>query len=475
MDTIKSRRHLTRDCYVISKVYDGRAISLAHCLRGRGALVGVDLDDDCFSQDRDSRFDRLRYWLAALSQTVDFFLCSTPSMQRVAGTYAPALPAHVLNATASSVDAEILSRAAATKLEHAREHRTIRVVCLAPGDDPNVAVGLSDLAGLSGDLVRLRTGGYDVFLHVLADARALSGDAPALLARLPLPFDVAEWSEEAEADLLRSSLVCFLPVNAQNASTSKSRDRAITALTAGCQVLSAGYPLYEALAPFAYRDPSSLSHDIAHGTPALRRETVPALLDLLRDVADPAKEGNGLIAFLASVVKRVHADAAELPLLHAIIHGQDVDLDAHKFAHRLGMLSVGSPLASADLGFDVRFGFTQEGGLDAYVSQKAIGLLNASLYPHLVHDPGNDHPDYERLEWSNAAPSSSMIPPSIVRSRSLLAVSLGYSQLMQLIAALLASFFPGVACYVSDEAGIPFKTTALLASAADRASRPGTM
>lgn len=92
IQNLASTSKLTHDIYLISKCYDARAILGAQQLQRQGAIVGVDLFDDYFSQLTDSRFVRLRYWLRALLPHCSFILCSTPGMQDIAKAYDPHLP-----------------------------------------------------------------------------------------------------------------------------------------------------------------------------------------------------------------------------------------------------------------------------------------------------------------------------------------------------------------------------------------------
>src|SRR5262245_60762119 len=55
------------DALIISKCHDARALVAAAAVANRGRLVGVDLFDDYFSQEADSRLSRFRLWLRQLS------------------------------------------------------------------------------------------------------------------------------------------------------------------------------------------------------------------------------------------------------------------------------------------------------------------------------------------------------------------------------------------------------------------------
>ncbi len=289
--------------------------------RRLGIPVGIDLFDDYFSQKGDPRFARLRAWLAAMTETCDFILCSTPAMKAVAAAQAPGLPSHVMNDPFERFDAGALATLLAQKRERVAATGVLEIAWFGTGDNPHFPVGLADVVAFSDQLRALTRAGQPVVLHILTNVRAMSPDALAALARLPVRHTLATWSEAAEAALLERCYAAFLPVNAQPFSVAKSLNRAVTALTAGTQVLSVGYPLYALFADFIYRDPRALVADAGAGEARLEPETLGAFADLLRTLADPQQEASQLADFLAGVP--APARLTEPDIFAAVVHGRE--------------------------------------------------------------------------------------------------------------------------------------------------------
>jgi hypothetical protein len=454
---IRGRTHFVDDVYLISKCYDGRAFVTARTLKCEGKPVGIDLFDDYFSQGDDSRFTHLRYWFRTMLGLSDFVLCSTPAMRDLAKSFAPRLPAHVMNDPSPPVMAEAIRAAVRRKLEYARRTNILNLGWFGIGDNPYFPVGLADLAAFSGEIARLRGHGFDVRLEILTNQRAMTGEALAMLRRLPVAFSLAEWSEEGEAALLARSFACFLPVNAQNFSTVKSLNRAVSTLSAGTQALSAGYPLYEPLSPFVYRDATRLLEDIGAGRPALREETVEGLMRLIEGHASAAVEARRLSAFLAKrrETKTGAPISASQPIPAAVIHGRSTSGDIHKFAQRMRILSVGSPFCKEKLNFDALFAFAPDSGkLQAFVAEKHDGRLAAGvgklLSPHgRIIDTLYRTVDVQCLVPGIEAPAALAMlgtPAGLVAS---------YPQTMARVEAALERLFPGIECYYSERSKLP--------------------
>lgn len=374
IDRFESVEDMTDDVYLVSKCHDAGAVLLAHRARAMGRLVGVDLFDDYFSQKSVSRFASLRQWLVQMLHACDFAVCSTPVMQAVVDHSGPNRPTHVMNDPGPSLDVEAL-----TKTLTSRQHRVattgrLNVAWFGIGDNPHFSAGLSDLVAFSDDLARLRHPRLETRLRILTNRRAMTSDTIHSTGWLPLPFEIDEWSEEAEARLLEESDIAFLPVNAQPFSVAKSLNRAVTALCAGLQVLSVGYPLYAALEPFIYRDPTVLVEDLERGSAYLRAATVDGFTRVIADRADPNREADGLATFLSGLDGRVRKPctkvAAALPLL-AVVHGRKSPLLAHKLALRLGALSVGTPFSKPDVDYDATVRLKPSGeGLEMLVRDR---------------------------------------------------------------------------------------------------------
>jgi hypothetical protein len=445
---------LTADVYLISKCYDARAVLLARRLAASAIPVGVDLFDDYFSQAGDSRFAKLRYWLERLLESTDFVLCSTSAMRELAARICPAVPVHVMNDPGPAIDAEGLRLALLRNLQYTDRTGIVNVAWFGIGDNPHFAVGLADLAAYGGALVKMRDAGLEVRLQILTNQRAMTADGLAMLRRLPVPYTIEEWAEEREQVLLTRSLVCFLPVNAQSFSAAKSLNRAISALCAGTQVLSPGYPLYDCLAPFIYREPSRLLADFKKRALALREQTIPDLLRLVGQWADARTEAGALATFLARqwVRKSATRRAATTQPPAAVIHSREVDSEVHKFAQRIQTLSVASPLSVGTLNFDLRFPFSARGdGCDVLIAEKHCATLNPDVRA-LVSPHGEIlKTKYYKLDLPRALPGFAFTGAALGRLNSIASTGSALAQLGAGIEQVLRRLYPGIACYVAGE------------------------
>jgi len=362
----------TADCdgIVISKCHDARALVAAAELARRGKIVGVDLFDDYFSQASDSRLIRYRNWLAQLLPLCGFALCSTEAMAEIVAQYRKALPTHVMNDPAPSESFASALASAERKLAEARDSRQIRLCWFGVGDNPYFPVGLADLASYASVLAMLSATGFDVRLKVVTNERALSANGLSMLTRLPVRTEIEQWSEQAEQDALEEAFAAFIPVSAQPFSVGKSLNRAVTALSAGCQVLSAGYPLYEALDPLIYRDPAVLLRDLERGTMRFSAKSQSKHRRVLESCASAETEATKLAAFLKGLDPQSSGDPRAL----CLIHGHSTRLEAHSFVRQANGLSVASPYCSAPFDFDVIFRGAPS-GLSMLVSKSAEGRL----------------------------------------------------------------------------------------------------
>lgn len=343
------------DVLLISKCHDARAQLVAIEACRRGIRVGIDLFDDYFSQHYDPRLVRFRRWLIALAPWLSFALTSTAAMAEVASAYLANAPVLVVNDTAATASGgEILVATGdeiAAKRRRAVDEAQLRVAWFGIGDNPYFAVGLSDVAAYASELASLaRLSGMTVKLAILTNARALTSDAMARIADVPFAVEVQEWSEGAEAALLRNSFACFVPVNAQPFSAAKSLNRAITALSSGCQLLSAGYPLYAALNRFIYRDVRELAVDLRDNdlrVSANRRHDLMAILDRW---ASASREAEALATFL----KNLPGPKISAPGRVALIHGASTNDATNALARAMGHVTVGSPYAPSNLEVDAK-------------------------------------------------------------------------------------------------------------------------
>lgn len=331
------------DALLISKCHDARAQLAAIAARRGGLQVGVDLFDDYFSQHHDARLARFRRWLSDLAPSLTFVLTSTRAMADVASQYMPGMPVHLLNDAAPQRRNEL--NVASGDAIRAKLHRTINeqrldLAWFGIGDNPYFSVGLSDIAAFGGELASLsRMTGMAIGLTVLTNARSLNAGGLQQLASLPLAVDVHEWSEAAESTLLERSFACVLPVGAQSFSVAKSLNRAITALSSGNQLLSLGYPLYDELQPFIYRDAQALAGDLAKRNLRVSPERREALIRILEECSGPAVEAARLASFISALPIR----ADEVPGKVALVHGISSTLAINELAQDMGDLTVASP------------------------------------------------------------------------------------------------------------------------------------
>lgn len=359
------------DALVISKCHDAASLVAAAACSALGKLVGIDLFDDYFSNEADSRLLRYRSWLHEVSQNCDFALCSTEVMLDVASRYRPDLPIHIVNDPAPSGDIRQVSELAATKLDELRDSDCLRIGWFGVGDNPLFPVGLQDLAAFGSVLGQLRRSGMTVDLTVLTNRRALGANGLSLIQQLPINAKAQEWNERAEADLLRHAFAIFLPVNSQPFSAAKSLNRAVTALSAGCQVLSVGYPLYRSLEPLIYREATEMLADIQRGVLRLSTARMVQYKGKLQSLASPEREAEKLAEFLASLP--IRAPGPMPPI--TVIHGHNTRTETHMLVRSLAGLSVASPYCAAPLDFDVIFRTTGSGDLEMLVSRELTHRL----------------------------------------------------------------------------------------------------
>ncbi len=448
------RRHFTHDAYIVSKCYDARSLAAAEILSSQGQLVGVDLFDDYFSQVADSRFTRLRLWLNMLLAASDFVLCSTPSMQRLARQLAPEHPVHVVNDPFGQFDPTALREKVQRKLELMHETGILHVAWFGIGDNPDFPVGLTDLVAYGGQLSKLRASGFDVQLDILTNRRAMGTRSLKMLRRLPVPYTLTEWSEEREAELLDHCPVCFLPVNAQSFSVVKSLNRAVTALTAGTQVLSAGFPLYESLSPFVYRSPKQLVVDLKDRRPRLRQETLSSFEHLMSSHASPSAEASKLATFLEGVSRSPATRSSSHSSL-AIIHGHESSGEIHKFIKRMDGISIATPFTRQKLNFDIRFIWRKVGsGMEMLISKEKRSLLAPEVADHLVFYGMVVDTEYYLLDLRHV-PEVSAWDTSLGRLPNPAGISTVYADVMSVVRRALEFLLPHTAYVLAENSKLP--------------------
>lgn len=342
------------ETFILSKCYDTRGLSVARILHHSGKLIGVDFFDDNFSQVLDSRLLQQRRWMTAMDSMVDFALCSTPTMGDVVAKFWPDKPRHVMNDPFAVLDLRDLASRLDQKLDAALNTRRLSVVWFGQGDNPRFPVGLRDLAAF-GEAIGSLSAAYEVDLTILTNRRSLTADGLQRVHSLPAKVEVREWSEANEQRVLKDALIAFLPVNAQPFSTAKSMNRAITALTSSAQVLSTGYPLYDALSDFIYSSADDLLRDLSIGNLRLRRGIIPDLAKRMTEFGDPAVEAAHIVAFwssLAALRPEPPASRLEMPPM-GVLHGIGSPNDCHRSIQRLGHFSIASPFSRSGPRYDV--------------------------------------------------------------------------------------------------------------------------
>lgn len=455
------------DAYLICKCYDTRAIMLAAGLRSQGVHVGADFFDDYYSHAGDSRFVHLRQWLREIAAHLTFSLTSTQLMREIVTALLPRIPCHTMNDPYSTFDGNKVVNSIESKLKRVRSNGVLNIGWFGIGDNPYFSVGLADLHAFGEALAGFTTAGLSPRLSILTNRRALTVERLEMLARLPVPHRIEEWSEEAERQLINHSFVCFLPVNGQRFSAGKSLNRAVTALTGGAQVLSAGYPLYANFDDLIYSDSSSLVKDIRSGEPRLRRSTLPFLEQVMDRNANPGREARGLIEFLEAVP--LPAPAAK-PADFAVIHGRLSMATVHKFAQKSGHLSVAGPQHSAELNYDVKLTQHPESG-DAIVQLFASAVKRlkpefAVLVKSFTAANGKKYA-YLPLAGESLSRFAWKSSPLIDFESVFLAT---YSENMAIIESILHALFEGMTVVVSESAspywrGAPQRSPAIVASA----------
>ncbi len=439
------------DVYLVSKCYDARSVMLMKYMSERGAIVGVDLFDDYFSQLTDSSFIRLRYWLRTILAHCSFMLCSTVAMQEVAKSYAPQLLSHVMNDPVDLFDLNVLNKTLTRKLQATRKLRRIDIAWFGMGDNPNFVVGLSDLAAFGHELDRLRGHGYEVQLSILTNRRAMTADNLALLSRLATPYTIQEWTVEREKALLDRCVISFLPVNGQSFSCVKSMNRALTALVNGAQVLSVGYPLYSSLNNFIYRSPLHFLNDLDQMTLALRISTLPQFCECVEQVADVRGEAQRLVEFFTEIKNKKSVIPQVKTKNLAVIHGKHSSGEIHKFAQKKGMLSIASPFCSIKLNFDIRFQFLEEGSLLLLVSQRKMNLI-VTEFVSLFEPYGIIiNTEYLVLNVEKIFPDISVNAIALFNLGTLASQTAAYSPIMKSLMNLITILFPGYDFIISEK------------------------
>lgn len=376
------------DVCIFSKTYSVEAMVLAQQLSKAGKVVGIDLFDDYFTQIDDSRLIRFRMWLQCISGICQFALCSTQVMRNVIESYAPGLPVHVVPDPFPEIDPTFLAKTVAAKIARAKSERAIDVVWFGNGSNPFFPVGLYDVAGYSWSLADLASGSFDVRLTILTDKSSLMPSNLARLSKLPVRYRLDTWSMEAERQALEQALVSFVPVNGQSFSRAKSFNRALTAISAGTQVLSPGFPLYRELAPAIYADSLDLLSDLEEGKCRITAENVGEVARAAAKISEVGAVAGSLFQFLKGLFhtngdkqhdrsrKVSKHDSAQR---QALIYGFEYEGLMIRAARAASILQVKTPFSRRERAYDIQIEHRSGRQLDVWISPKLTSLLTENL------------------------------------------------------------------------------------------------
>jgi len=376
------------DVCIFSKTYSVEAIVLARQLRRSGKFVGVDMFDDYFTQADDSRLTRFRMWLHCMVDVCQFALCSTQVMRDILRSYAPQLPIHVVPDPFAEIDTAFLARTAEEKLQRAKNTRVIDVVWYGNGSNPFFSVGLQDVAAYAWSLADLAAGSFDVQLRILTDAPSLTASNLSRLRKLPIPYQIDVWSLEREQQELERAFVSFIPVNGQSFSRAKSFNRALTAISAGTQVLSPGFPLYRELAPAIYADATELLYDLEQGRCRISSYSVGEVTRVAAAVSEVESVANSFFQFLHGMVQAEsrQGDASkgkgslrDRSRRQALVYGLEYDGVMVRAARATGILQVKTPFVRRDRAYDIQFEQRDRQQLDLWISPKLTPYLSENL------------------------------------------------------------------------------------------------
>lgn len=388
--TLAGSRTLDHDVYIFCKTFETSALLFARRVRAAGRIVGQDLFDDYFSQVSDSRLERFRTWLRQIAPVTHFAICSTPRMAEILRPYLPDIRIVPIDDPIIGYDPLMVGALAEAKVARARETRILNVAWFGIGDNPYFPVGLSDLVAFETDLAQFQDHGWQVRLKIATNRRPFEGNGAEILRGLSCELEVIEWTEQAERDALVAATVVLLPVNGQSFSRAKSMNRAVTALSGGCQVLSLGYPIYSRLDAFLYRSTGQLIDDLSAGCCRVRRETVPMLTDSLSQLANPFESA---AAFVAEAQRAYHEAPSEKDMparLVCLIHGRASVISEHKQVMALRGLSISTIFTVATWNFPVRFDLVDREirmrAIPALVDRYALPVMGDAAAPVLIGD-----------------------------------------------------------------------------------------
>lgn len=445
---LQSRGDLRHDVYVFAKTYTPAAALLALRMRQNGCRVGLDVFDDYFTQYTDVRLLRYRCWLADMIPVADFVLCSTPRLAAALAPLTGGMPLCVIADPSDIIDQQLLDHLLPRKATEIAAGEPLRICWFGIGDNPYFPVGLRDLSAFAHVLSPFR----GAHLDIVTNTRALNATGLAMLRRLPLPCSITEWTPERERQALTASHVCFLPVNSQSFSRVKSLNRAITALAAGCQVLSAGFPLYDRIGAFIYRSAAQLQDDLAAARPLLRGETLAAFVTAMIGEANPYRGAADLLQLIASVARPAAAISpdSKFPSDVAVLHGSLPDGKLHKLVQRLNGFAVKGPTCVENWNCHLRLDVVAGGRLRIFVAHVMVPYL-APAYrslcrPHgMIKDLGFDEVMLEGTEIAGLARGW-----ALASGRNAIKLHAVAPRLARDAPAICQALFPGL-CFIAND------------------------
>lgn len=456
---VKEITKINHDAYLFSKCFDTTALMVAKLASESGKLVGVDIFDDYFSQKDDTRFQAVRFWLDSSMKYLDFFLCATPYMKKLLENNPYEIPVHVMNDPCEPVDFEVVSKLTRKKIVAVGRNRVLDVVWFGMGDNPHFPVGLRDLVAFSGELRKIEDNGLKVNLEILTNSRALTVATLESLAKIPVSYRISIWSEVGEKALLNRSHVAFLPVSCQNFSIAKSLNRAITAVCAANQVLSAGFPLYDRMTPFVYRNAEDLCVDFSRGEPKLNPNTISDLGTVLKNTGDLNVETESLSNFLRNLFVLKKAENKNRKNNRSpvfLVQGVKSSKVKRALLRRAAIYTVSSPVSKMSPKSDIRFTWNESGdGLRLRVSMRAAQYLNPDVSSKGKRVLRLFKPSYLIFETSDI-PLLKVSGFGLRLSRSPGALLLLHACLMPAILNILEYLFPEVQCEVSEQWQFPW-------------------
>ncbi len=367
---------LDHDCYIFCKTFDCTALLLARRARKLGKIVGQDLFDDYFSQADDGRLGRFREWLTLMAEVTQFAVCSTPRMAEIVGEYIPGVPITAIDDPAQNYDPLMIASIASSKAATALALKTIDFCWFGIGDNPFFPAGISDLTECASVLAEIEDAGWQVRLNIVTNQRPFEGAGAEILRDLSCNYILTEWTPAAEQRALLDATVAIIPVNTQSFSRAKSMNRAITALSAGCQVLSLGFPLYDKLHNLIYRHAERLLTDLTDQKMLVRADTIDNLNRAFTKFANPYDAAQRFVA----IAREASHGEANAPYDRTIcfINGFRSSIAEHKFASKVG-LSIYTFFSKARWNFPIRFEVDVVGRLEMLVSPAAVRRFDPAV------------------------------------------------------------------------------------------------